>query len=290
MESKNRNTWIIVGLAVAAAIIMCLCALCAAAFTFLPRNAGSFDIGFFGPAAGVKVSDVAPIQEFSVRPHSKLAVENEVGDIVVRVGSGDLITIEATKHARAANQDRALSVLDRIEIDTSSNGETTNIKVDLPNNLGAGGASVDFVITAPAQTRLEINNQVGDVEVQGLEERMDVRVDVGDIDLSSVTLADDSELKSDVGDVQFAGILPDSGEVEFQSDVGDIRLWLPSNSSFYLEADTSVGSIDTDFPIDVDDSGSTFSPGAKLEGSVGVDPETTLKLHTGTGSIVIRQR
>jgi DUF4097 and DUF4098 domain-containing protein YvlB len=60
---------------------------------------------------------------------------------------------------------------------------------------------------------------------------------------------------------------------------------LPADSSFHLNASSDTGSINSDFPVNVQHSGA----GASASGDVGSSPKATVTLHTDTGSISLHK-
>jgi DUF4097 and DUF4098 domain-containing protein YvlB len=221
---------------------------------------------------------------------ASLTVVNPVGKVTVRAGDGDRIDVRATKTVRALTPGRAQELLTRIGIRAESAGNQARIRVDFPETRGFRTASVDLVITVPRRTQLDIEIRVGQIHVDGVEGSMRLRSRVGDIRLRNVVLPGDSEVETDVGEVRFTGRLPREGEVTFTTQVGEIRIELPEDSRFILDAKTDVGDIHSEFTLEERESERAGAVGQTLRGRVGADPEVTLVLRAQTGDIEVRVR
>lgn len=287
MEKKTNKPLLIIVVA-AAALGLCLCCVLifGVVYTFLPRSATGFDMKI-GP--GLSQTEIVPAQQFAVEPAGRLIVTNPVGDVTVQVGGSNEIIVEAIKHASAVLRADAQNHLRDTKVQAQSSGAETTVVVDIPHNLGGGSASVDLTITVPPQTQLQIKQGVGNVNVRGTEGMADVRVDVGDITINSADLSGNSVLKVNVGNVNFSGIL-ESGDVSMSTDVGDVRVWLPADSAFQLDAEASIGSIEIDFQLSDSSSEGDGVSDEQIKGRVGQSPLLSLELRSGVGNIKVRQR
>lgn len=286
------NRVIIVVVAALVLLMLCLCfALLAWAAVGPSGGLARFGIGPFGVfgAAASRVDDTI-VSEVRVDGPAVLTVRNQVGEVNVRTGPGNVVVVEARRQARAENTRVAQSLLDQITVNVSGSGNRAIVDVSIPTSVGTRTASVRLDITVPAETDLEIRNDVGSMRVDGVTGIMTLHANVGDMVVRNVILTGPSRLTTDVGRLEFAGSLPEEGEVAMTTRVGELRLDLPRESEFRLDAQANIGDIRTDFELEEREAGREGVVGAELRGRVGADPGVSLVLRSNTGAIAINAR
>ncbi len=78
-----------------------------------------------------------------------------------------------------------------------------------------------------------------------------------------------------------------TGDCSLSTDLGSLQVSMPRDSSFYLDAHTSLGAITSAFTMS--DGGQTQRGMQQgLAGAVGDDPTSTLTLRVATGEITLR--
>ncbi len=114
----------------------------------------------------------------------------------------------------------------------------------------------------------------------------------GDISMNQDTLNGSAQVNATSGDINFNGLISSStaSNLSFTTVSGDIRVGLPVNSSFSVQADTVSGSIDAgDFPtLNVQDAHG--GNGSHANGSVGSTGGPAINIGTTSGDITIQQR
>jgi len=140
-------------------------------------------------------------RSFTVGDSSTLTLANFVGNITIRPGRAGTIRVAATK--KAANQ----SELAQINVEMTMQGGSLNIKSDNPSNLE--NVSVDFNITIPLGTQVDLNTGVGNIDYKRRP----------------------------------------SGINRFITGVGSITLTLPADINIRVDLETGVGSINVDFTV-----------------------------------------
>jgi DUF4097 and DUF4098 domain-containing protein YvlB len=98
-------------------------------------------------------------------------------------------------------------------------------------------------------------------------------------------ISGDVDIRSDVGsvDVIYSRSAPAARNIKISTDVGSIEITTPPNFSATAHAETDVGSIKTDLPLTV-----RGKIGKNLHGTIGAG-EGKLNLKTDVGSITIRE-
>lgn len=285
--SADRNPWarLAVGVVVMGGLFLCMCVATLA--TFAPRLGKSR----FTLLTGSRIRVTEPFAtELHVSPPASLTVVNPVGDVTIRVGADDRIAVQATKVAHATRREAARELLERIAIHTGSTRDGARIEVELPEGANRRSANVDLEITVPRRTRLDLQIEVGDVQVDGTEGNVRLRTDVGDVWLRDVALLEEGDVRADVGDLHFTGELPHEGQVTFVTRMGSIHVAVPSDSPFILNAETGVGTIHNQFDLEAEKSKRTPALHWELHGRAGANPKTTLTVHTKMGDIHVEVR
>jgi hypothetical protein len=142
--------------------------------------------------------------------------------------------------------------------------------------------SVDFTITVPNTTDLQINTNAGSINVNGVNGKMSLVSNAGTIGATQSSLAGSSTFRTNAGSINFNGSISSTGTYDFETNAGSIDLTLTGSPNFHVNATTDVGSINSSFPLTVSHS----SVGATVNSDVGTPPQaTTLTLKTNAGSI-----
>jgi hypothetical protein len=275
---QNRTCLIIlVVLALAGVLILCLGAVVLGAFGFL--------------IPGRATVSEATITELAAGTPAILTVQNKVGEVNIVAGQDGSIRIEAEKEARGRDRGRSQELLNAIRVRIVPEGEAVRVAVDLPPTGPNENVKVDLQIQVPHRTNLDILNRVGEVNVEGVRGNLVVRNDVGSVVLRDVDVAGEAEVETGTGDVEFTGRLPENqGRVLLNSRVGGLQVRIPASSRFVLDAETNLGSIEASFVVD-DGQGSGGSDrglGHRLQGNVNGGEGVDLVLRSGTGSISLR--
>ncbi len=146
-------------------------------------------------------------------PNGSVSVSNIAGDIVVKAGSGDSVSIEAVKRARG---DR--SQLGRVEIEVSDRAGRVDIST---NHLGRhDNVSVSYTITLPASASVEAHSVSGNVSVTGVQGAVRGETVSGNVTMASTPRLEAA--KSVSGNVELTGAAAD-GDLSASSVSGSVR-------------------------------------------------------------------
>jgi DUF4097 and DUF4098 domain-containing protein YvlB len=218
-------------------------------------------------------------------PSGKVSLENTNGDVEIRTWDKNEILIEGEKSAKT---DEELKLIE-LTIDLKESGAV--IKVRLPKRSGgffSGGtihAAVSFKITVPASVALEKINVVnatvsikdvrGPVKAESVNGRIRAHDLGGDVELGTVN----GEIDASISTVS-AG-----QKLSFHTVNGVITASLPSDAGFELHSSVVNGTIDCDFPLNVQGKIS----GKRVSGKIG-DGRASLDAESVNGSIRIKKR
>jgi DUF4097 and DUF4098 domain-containing protein YvlB len=148
----------------------------------------------------------------------------------------------------------------------------------------AGAAGAEITLTSGDLTVDDIAGDAfikavsGNIEVMKVKGSVEADAVSGDIKLRDVSEAMSVGVKTVSGNVSYVGSIKAGGRYELNAFSGDVRMTIPADSAFDLEANTFNGSIDTDFEIRVS---GKISP-REVRGTVGKGGATiTLKSFSG---------
>jgi hypothetical protein len=273
MNEKKGNRRIIV--LILAIVLVLLCGCLAAAglgWTAYTRSARSGPRSPFAwlPATTQQVEATRQVErEMTVDTPVELEIKNGVGPIRVIATDEDQVRVSARVRAWGSSQAEAQK---RVEQDVTveiRQRERGSIQIEGYFTPGpyTRSPSVEFTVFVPRSAKLIISNDVGAVEVRGVNGALNIKVSVGEVNVRDWTMTGDSVVSS---------------------NVGQVTVGLPSASAFNLSATANVGSIDCEFDV-TGERGTRRIPGDQLSGGVGSNPQMQLRLSTATGDIRINK-
>jgi hypothetical protein len=184
-------------------------------------------------------------QSFTVQGTPTLVINNDAGTITIASGSDGSVGVTATKYSSDGNTSD-------MTVSFSQTGDTISITGRLPQQQSSDVEKhIDFAITTPATTNVQVNTKAGLVQMQGISGQMAVDADAAAIEMQQGTLQGNSTFQTTAGAITFQGSLDPRSSDSFNSITGAISLTLPSDASFQLKATISVGTINNEFGSDV---------------------------------------
>jgi hypothetical protein len=263
MESKNRTVWIFV---IVALVLMCCCVIAVVA--------AALGVYTLGPVGGGQLGEVrqSSEQSFAVGETPSLSIDNFAGQVTVVAGEPGTIRVQVTKKARGQSRLDSLAVSivekeDGLQIETRNSSHLSNVSVDLE-------------ITAPADTRLDVQNGAGEVDVTDLTGDLTLHTGAGSVDVSGASGV--ARLDTGAGSIRYEG--NPQGDCRFDTGAGSIEVYLPSDASVKVDLSTGVGDISVDFDV----AGQVSRQ--RVQGVVGAGSQGSIYAHTGVGSIDLRRR
>jgi DUF4097 and DUF4098 domain-containing protein YvlB len=102
-------------------------------------------------------------------------------------------------------------------VDISREDSMIVIETDGGENTGA-----DYALRVPTGGSVEVESEVGDVEVSGISGNVTVSAEAGDVRVTD--LGGDVEVQAPMGDVSVADVNTDTGSANLEVGVGDVSL------------------------------------------------------------------
>jgi hypothetical protein len=245
-----------------------------------------------------------------LRPGSQVRLTNVNGGVTFEAWDRNEVRVEAEKQVRARDSDLARKVMGQIHIDVAPDSSGLRIDTRMPKRGETGGGfwdgllgndvnyGVTYTVHVPRRTAVDVQSSNGGIELGGTQGDAHLRTSNGGLSVRNVE--GDLELRTSNGGitvVRSAGALsakttngaiqaeltdfPSGADLSLESTNGGISIRLPRDARFSLDAATSNGGVDSDFPL----------PGKKgghrLEGDVnGGGPK--LLIRTSNGGVHVR--
>jgi DUF4097 and DUF4098 domain-containing protein YvlB len=281
MERNTRGLWVFV---IVVLVFMGLCALAITAVALGALTLPSLDLGVSAPGQD-RIE-----RSFAVGASPSLTIKNFSGGVTVRAGEEGTIRVVAVKKGLSK------SWRDQITIDMTP--EESGLVIETKKPSGLSIASVDLEITAPPDTRLNLQTGSGGVEVDGLTKDLSVDTGSGGIDLRNVPGAiqastgsggivvqaggGPARLDTGSGGIEYEGT--PQGDCRFETGSGGIELRLPATLNVQVDLGTGSGSIDVEYEVTGQRSGHS------VKGTIGTGDQGAIYAHTGSGSIDLKKQ
>jgi hypothetical protein len=154
----------------------------------------------------------------SAGPEPRVRLANAAGQVRVEgvEGSGS-VDYEARRYAMAADPASAKQRASEVPVDISREDSMIVIQTDGGENTGA-----DYALRVPTGGSVEVESEVGDVEVSGISGNVTVSAEAGDVRVRD--LGGDVEVQAPRGDVSVADVNTDTGSANLEVGVGDVSL------------------------------------------------------------------
>jgi hypothetical protein len=244
--------------------------------------------------------------------NGRLGLENLSGNVEITGTSGDEVRITATKVTNSTSEATARDALRAMDVAVIERPGSVTISAR-PTRGRSTSVDVNYVISVPAGTNLELKTYSGDVTIRSMEgdirltsysgdvvvsdskpSAVEIDAKSGDVSLEQVD-SERVQVGSLSGDVVFKGKLSKAGRYELSTNSGDVQVVTDRSASFELEARTFSGDISSDFAMKLGTLPSSFAGGRgarrnnDIRGVVN-DGGPLLSLHSLSGDILITRR
>ncbi len=185
-----------------------------------------------------------------------LEIHDTAGSVKLVPWNNPSIRIDAIRRASTIADAQAMAIEVRRE------GSTLVVRADF--GTGVGNRNVYFTIHAPPKTTLSVDETAGNIDVRGWTGSIDVSQTAGNVSVDMARLDVPQHLT-------------------VQTITGNVDLTLPGASNATVDASATVGSVSSDFPLNVQRQNLT---GASAHGAIGRgDAPVELRVTTGAISI-----
>lgn len=217
-----------------------------------------------------------------IAPGQTLELQNNIGKITVTGADVKNCDVTATIIAKATTEKKAQKLAEEVQIKLRSYADKLYIKIKVPDNKSEQSITIDFDITVPKETALQLAADVGEINITNITRSIKAETDVGAISCKEIT--GDIDIETDVGEVKvlYSKTAPSLCNADIKTDIGAIDLTAPTNLSANVDLSTNIGGIETDLPLNI-----KGTLGKKTSGTIG-NGEGKITLKTNIGLIKIR--
>lgn len=232
------------------------------------------------------------------------AKENMAKVTIEVTKTGNIVQIETKYPPRTRNNVSVhyeLTIPDKAAIkvkNTSGSVDASGIGGVFEGNVTSGNTTLSQmgggVDSRNVSGRIEIRDSVGEIDLKTvsgnisavrIKGSVDAETTSGRIELSDISEAKSVRAKVLSGGISYDGQMAPGGRFNFETLSGSIKLMIPSNAGFELDAEAFSGRVNSEFPITMQ---GTISP-KELRGVVN-NGGATLRVKTFSGSIDIRKK
>jgi phage baseplate assembly protein gpV len=152
----------------------------------------------------------------SAGPEPRVRLANAAGRVRVEGVKGSRsVDYEATRYALAADPAAAKQRASEVPVDISREDSKIVIETDGGENTGA-----DYTLRVPTGGSVEVESEIGDVEVSGISGNVTVVAEAGDVRVSEV--GGDVKVEAPREDVSVGDVNTDTGSANLEVGVGDV--------------------------------------------------------------------
>jgi len=187
----------------------------------------------------------------SLTQGSVLRIENRRGDIVIRQGTGNVVQVSGRVRDTSDQGDLSgrytpaeiIVYLER-RPPIVQDGNTLHIGAMLDEDFHLGVA-IDYDIVAPSWVVLEIEAELGTLEIHGVGQRISIERSSGTTRVQEPPGRLD--LKSKDGPLQVIGTPRE--EWSLKSTAGNVDVFVPDGPGFAFDAESKAGTLASEFPL-----------------------------------------
>jgi hypothetical protein len=218
-------------------------------------------------------------KSYQLTSGGSIRISTVSGDVTVTGYDGKAVVVTGTKQGPN---------IDMVEIVDHSGGNSVDVSVSYPQNCRNCNASVDFQVQVPRSIKYNfggIRSISGEVNVTGVSGRLDASTVSGGVSVTDVVGSVSAKSVSGEVQVELAG-LDGADDMSFSTVSGGVTVKLPAGLDAQVEMATFSGSIDTNFPIQIEKE--QFTSSQKASGQLG-SGSRRLRMSTVSGNLSLRQ-
>lgn len=151
-----------------------------------------------------------------------LIVNDEAGDVAVTGGEGDTVEIQVVKTGNAPTLTRAELDLENIEYSVNQDGNQITIMYTIDHISTNHIDTVDFIITVPDETSVDIETGFGEVSVSNIIGDAMIKNDFGDVTIDNIEGA--LSVNSQSGTMEISAVTAGVQDIEVDSGFGQVTL------------------------------------------------------------------
>jgi DUF4097 and DUF4098 domain-containing protein YvlB len=190
---------------------------------------------------------------YTIAPNGSVEIDNVNGKIAVEPSSGSTVEVIAIKKARAASEEAAKTILDRITFDEDVSASRVKVEAKFPRSEGftfGNSGNVEFRVKVPAGVEASFSNVNGEVSLRGMNGRVKAQTTNGGVTARDMTGQLDARTTNGGLTIDLAKV-PEGG-VKLRCTNGGINVQLPRDAKATISASITNGGIRTsDLPLEM---------------------------------------
>ena len=198
---------------------------------FASRNISISGIDSGGPRVSVSAEESETLE---VGGPVSLKVVDDAGDVTIRGADVEEVSIDITKTGFGRNQAQAEELLENIEYKIEQNDNSITLTFDYPRANTNIIQQVDFVVTVPFETTVDIKSSFGEIKVSDIQGEVVLDNEFGNISVDRVDGA--LEVRTSSGQVNVTSVKAGSQNVDIYSGFGTITLKQVSGENITIES------------------------------------------------------
>lgn len=153
-----------------------------------------------------------------------LRVTSAAGEVTITGAEVETVQVRVVKTAYDSTQARADEEVKSIKYTIEQSGNTVTLKYELPKSMNFNNKinTVDFFVTVPTETTVNIDGSFGDVSVTDITGNTDIVNDFGVVTVENLEGA--LSVSNNSGEVTADSIEAGNADIELNSDFGTVTL------------------------------------------------------------------
>jgi hypothetical protein len=201
----------------------------------------------FNLAASAQIDEKVK-RTFETSTAPQLSIDNSFGDITIKKHKQSIIDVLIEINVVPKKSRDYDKVKDKVHIEINEVGDRVELTtVNDLNGMSTEELEIDYTVSIPENTSLEIRNQFGDVWIEGTEGKVYARVQHGDFFCGNVGGSENS-IKVQFGELR----LQSMKDAELETQHGDFRASRLQNVEVEIQfGDAEIDEIDGELDIDI---------------------------------------
>jgi len=226
---------VIISLLIVALALVCLGIGAVAFFTF--NNTFPTNNPFDRRNISSQAEESKTLKVDTTKPLS-LTVLDEAGSVSVTGADVETVQVKAVKTAYDSSQARAEAELKTVKYSIEQSGNTITLKYQIADSMNFRNNvnTVDFIVTVPQNTSVDVNSSTGKVDVTGVQGLVSIDNKFGDVTVKQVDGSLDAKTNSGVIDV--TSVSAGTANVDLYSGFGSISMDQVSGAKVTVESNS----------------------------------------------------
>ena len=165
-----------------------------------------------------------------------LKVVDDAGEVIITGADVDEVTVSITKTGYGRSQSQADEVLNSIEYVIEQKDNSITLTFDYPKSNTNITQNVDFIITVPFETTVNVDASFGKLNVSGIQGDIILNNEFGDITVDNVDGA--LEIDTQSGRIEVTSVKAGSKDIVIFSGFGSARLDQVSGANIKVESNS----------------------------------------------------